>query len=86
MFYILHQFRKGLCRSHTDQDMYMVRHTINSDQFMVMIMDDACYIVVEIIFPDGRNDSSAVFDGKNELEMNLGIGVWHFSKSGNEAI
>ena len=57
--------------------MYMVGHAVNSNHFMIIVLENACYILVQSFFPFIMNKRRTVFDSKNKLYMQLCISVSH---------
>ena len=51
LFNILHQIREGLYWPHSKKNMKMIGHSINSQQFVALALDNACYVFIQFIFP-----------------------------------
>ena len=55
----------------------MIRHAINGKHFVFVFLDNASDVFVKLIFPFIFNLAYPVLNGKNRLDVNLSISVWH---------
>jgi hypothetical protein len=55
----------------------MIGHCINSNHFMIMILNDAGDVLMQSFFPVFCYQSLSVFYSKNAMDMYLCVGVWH---------
>ena len=78
-FYILNQGRYSLVWIQTYQNMYMIRHAINSNHFVIIILENAGYVLMQSAFPFIMNKCCTVFNRKNKLYMKLCIRISHKS-------
>ncbi len=52
----------------------MVWHSINDNEFMLVVLDNSCHVFVQLIFPGRLDNAMSIFNGKNKLDMYLSIG------------
>src|SRR5712691_8011827 len=57
--------------------MGVIRHAMNSQKFLFTVADDAGHIFVEFFLAVAADQTLAGFDGKNDLEIYLRVGVGH---------
>jgi hypothetical protein len=60
--------------------MQMVRHVIDGDQFLFLTGDDASDVFLEFVVVFGFDEILPAFDGKHDMDVNLGVGVGHARK------
>jgi hypothetical protein len=44
---------------------------------MLVVLNDAGYVHLQFLFPFGRNKAKSILYGKNELDVQLCVRVWH---------
>ena len=76
-FDMFEQIGNWLNRPHAKKNMNMVRHTVNSKNFMSMITNNTCGVFIQFTFPLFANDTLSVLNWKDGLNMYLCIGVCH---------
>ena len=55
----------------------MVRYTIYCQKFMIIILNNACDVLIQFGFPWWFDKRNPVLNGKNNLEMDLCVGISH---------
>jgi hypothetical protein len=55
----------------------MIRHIINSEHFVLIILHYTGDIFMQLVLPFGLNKRLTKFNGHYTLDVNLGIGVCH---------
>ncbi len=55
----------------------MIRHTIDGEEFMALILDDPGNIFFNLSTSRISNEIVPILDAKNYLDMNLSVGVCH---------
>ena len=73
-------------RPHPDENVDMVGHAVYLQHLMLIILKNACDILMQSFFPLIFNKSGPVLYCKNKLNMNLGITIRHKSKIQLKAI
>jgi hypothetical protein len=53
--------------------MYVIRHAVDCDQLLALVRDDAGYVFVEVLFEFRSNYGKAVLNGKDSLNVDLGV-------------
>ena len=56
----------------------MIRHAIYCDQFLVTIRDNAGYVFLQFLFSRWLNHTGAAGNGKDDLHVNLRVGIRHY--------
>lgn len=57
--------------------MDMIWHTVYRNKFVFVVFDNSTNVFVKFIFPNVLDNAILVLDCKNNLNMNLRIGVCH---------
>jgi hypothetical protein len=57
--------------------MRMVGHAMNRQKLLVALRDNASQVLVEFLLVSRVNQTLPLFDSKNDLKVNLRIGVGH---------
>ncbi len=79
-FYILsRQLRDGLMWPHSNKNMNMVRHAVYLQHFVLILLKNTSYILMQPLFPFIAYNSCPVFYRKHKLNMNLRITICHRS-------
>lgn len=78
-FYILYQRRDRLMRPHSYQNMNMIWHAVYLEHLVIICLENASDILVQPAFPFRIYQGSTIFYSEYELNVNLGVGVWHRS-------
>src|SRR5882757_6120518 len=73
----MHQIRERHRGPKADQNMRMVRHTMNRQQLLFPFPDNASEIFMEFLLVLLVNQALPPFDSKNNLKVDLGIRVGH---------
>lgn len=58
----------------------MIRHAIDLERFMIIILDHSCQILMEAFFQFRMNQSFSKFHSKNQIYVDLSVGVGHGEK------
>ena len=67
--------------AHPDEQMNVVWHGVDDDEFVLMVLNNSGDVFVEVFFPMLFNQCRAELRGENYLEMDLGICVRHMFMS-----
>jgi hypothetical protein len=62
-------------RTKSNQGMNVIRPAINLKHLMLVILEDACNVLMQTFFPGCMNQSLPEFYSKYELNMNLYVGI-----------
>src|SRR6266850_3718112 len=73
----MHQIRERHRGPKANQDMRMVRHTMNRQQLLFPFPDNASQIFMELLLVSLVNQALPPFNSKNNLKIDLGIRVGH---------
>lgn len=57
--------------------MDMVRHTFNLKYLMFIALDYSCQVLMEALFPTWVDLRLSEFHRKNQMNVDLCVGVWH---------
>ena len=55
----------------------MISYTINNKHFLSFILHDASNVLIKFLFPAWKYNGIAILNSKNNLNVNLRIGVCH---------
>ena len=76
-FDISNQIRDGNVGGDAHKDMNVIGHRIDLNQFLLFVGDDASYVFVEFGFVSFGNKGLSSFDGKDDVYVELCVGVCH---------
>ena len=76
-FQRLHKVSHRFTRMHANENMNMVGSAVDSMYEVLAVLACADDIAVEIVLPSFIDESLAMADGKNEVHVDLGVGVGH---------
>lgn len=76
-FHILHKIGNRLGGAKADQHVQMIAHPIDSDHLVLPCLDTAGDVFVKVSFPVSSDQCLAVFGCKDEMRVNLRVGVCH---------
>lgn len=57
--------------------MNMVRHSVDLQNFVAVILNQSCDVLIQLVFPVIVDDGYPVLNRKNSLNMNLCVGICH---------
>ena len=83
-FDIPYQIRKGRVGFHADEEVRMVGHGVDGDKLVSLVLDNPGHVFVKPLFPYGRNQRITVSGGKDNVNMDLRVGVWHLGSTPTE--
>ncbi len=72
-----HQVRKSHAGSESYQHMRVVRHAIYGQQLLISLGRNARQLLLKLFLELGADEVLASFHGKNDLDVDLGVGVGH---------
>ena len=55
----------------------MIRQVVNGDQLLLLAGDDAIHVLLQFVFELGTNQILPPLHGKNDVNINLRVGVGH---------
>ena len=59
--------------------MHVVRHIVDRDEFLPLMGDDAGDVFLQFIVPVHRDEALASLHRKDDLDIDLRVGVGHFA-------
>ena|SRR2546421_833538 len=78
-FDVADQTRKRSIWSLSNQDVNVIRHVVDGDQFVLLIRHDSCDVSLKIVVMFRIDKVLPTFDGKHDLYVDLRVGVSHDS-------
>ena len=78
-FDIPHQIRQRHIRFQSHQNVRVIRHAMNRDQFLAISRNNARDVFLQFLFSLRRNQTLSPFDSEHDLDVDLRIRVGHFS-------
>jgi len=60
-----------------DKEMSVIRHAMNRQELLSAMGDDAGDVFVQLLFKFRSNETLSSFDGKDDLDIDLCVGVCH---------
>jgi len=68
-FHFSYPIRKTTIAFNSDQNMNMVGHSIDCQQFLIFVLNDTCGVFVQLIFPIWKDKTFSSFYSKNKMNM-----------------
>ena len=77
LFDVMDQVGKGYASLLADEEMGMVRHTMDRQEFLSAMRDDPGDIFVQLLFEFGSNETLSSFHRENDLDIDLRVSICH---------
>ena len=59
--------------------MHIIGHSVDNEQFVFVSVNDSSHLAIQVVLPGRGNDRHSMFNGKDQMQMNLSVGVGHVS-------
>jgi hypothetical protein len=76
-FYQASDIRDGVVGGHANQEMDVIAGSIHAKSGPSNLTDDASKVGVQIFFELGFDEGAALFGAEDEMDQEVGGGVWH---------
>ncbi len=80
VFDVAHEVRKGQFGLEADKQVRVVRHAMNRQKLLRTLCDDTADLFMKFFFEFRADQVLPSLDGKNNLDINLGVGIRHCGK------
>ena len=67
----------GLVGFETHENVNVVGFVFDCDKLVLLVFDDSCYVLLQFIFVFARYQALAAFHSKDEVDVELCVGVRH---------
>ena len=78
-FDLAHQIWNSHVRLQADKDMTVIRHAVNGEHSVSPFLHDTSDVFVEFFFVWFGDEVYPAFDGKDDVDVELRVGICHFA-------
>jgi len=82
----LEEIGEGLGFGEQHEEVDVVLHAADADEFAAGVLDDAGHVGVELGLDGRRDEGEAVFGGENEVDVEFDEGLRHDGSPGNKGV